>query len=398
MLEKLNSSFSQSYMYLCGGSGKIIYHPRNMQIGAGLYEENSETAAGYEDGIHTENFDGSRIVIVDTISYTGWKAVAVTPVSLLKVGMRSNRYIILLMMLLTMLAVLLLNRLISSRISSPIRRLTASIRDREVTAENVPKVYIGGSSEVRYLGMTLQRLLDRISDLMREIVIEQDEKRKSELDALQSQINPHFLYNTLDSIVWMVEGERNKDAVFMLTQLASLFRISLSKGRTVISMEDELRHALNYSNIQKVRFKDSFKITFDTDPEVNGCCTVKLIIQPIIENAIYYGVKDMEDEGEITVRSYVSGDDVYIEVTDNGYGIPEEDVETLLTECGRKHARGSGVGLINVHSRIQLRFGREYGLKIESEPDEGTKVTIHLPRIAYSEENRMRLEEVRIRK
>jgi two-component system sensor histidine kinase YesM len=190
----------------------------------------------------------------------------------------------------------------------------------------------------------------------------------------------------------MIEGEKYDDAVFMITQLASLFRVSLSSGKTIIPIEDEMRHAGNYMNIQKVRFKDAFTIDFDIDDAIKNCCTVKLIVQPILENAVYYGVKDMED-GEIRVRGCLGDDgDIYITVSDNGFGMSSEELEFLLTDDTRVRKKGSGVGLINVQRRIQLRLGEEYGLKIESEPDEGTQVTIHLPAIPCTEENRKMLE------
>ena len=132
--------------------------------------------------------------------------------------------------------------------------------------------------------------MGQIQDLMQDIVVKQEEKRKSELDALQSQINPHFLYNTLDSIVWMITGERYDDAVFMITQLASLFRISLSTRKTIIRIEDEIKHAQNYMNIQKIRYKNAFQVEFQIEPEIMQCCTVKLVVQPLLENAIYYEI------------------------------------------------------------------------------------------------------------
>ncbi|GFI57413.1 sensor histidine kinase BtsS [Muribaculaceae bacterium] len=142
--------------------------------------------------------------------------------------------------------------------------------------------------------------MEQLQQLMKDIVVEQEEKRKSELDALQSQINPHFLYNTLDSIVWMIEGERYEDAVFMITQLASLFRISLSRGRTIISVEDEIKHARNYMNIQKIRYKNIFTVDFQIEEEILSYCTVKLIVQPLLENAIYYVVPS---SGQLSISS-----------------------------------------------------------------------------------------------
>ena len=392
MLEGVNDNPSQRYVYLCDNNGAIIYHPMLMQIEAGLFNENNAVAATYDDGSHKEEYLGEkRIVTVNTMSYTGWKLVSVIPTSNSYLGMKDIRYFVMMIISITLLAMLILNRLVARRVTRPIIKLNDSIREIEMGKVN-PSVYIGGPSEIEHLGKTLRRSYDQIDQLMKDMVASQEEKRKSELDALQSQINPHFLYNTLDSIVWMIEGAKYEDAVFMITQLASLFRVSLSSGKTIIPIEDEIRHASNYMNIQKVRFKDAFTIDFDIDEGIKRFCTVKLIVQPILENAVYYGVKDMED-GQIHVKGFMGEDgDIYITVSDNGFGMSSEEVEGLLTDDTRVRKKGSGVGLINVQRRIQLRFGEEYGLKIDSEPDEGTTVTIHLPAIEYTEKNRKALE------
>lgn len=395
MMEGVNDNTSKSYVYLCDASGNIIYHPMLMQIAAGLYNENSTTAASYDDGSIKEVFMGeNRIVTVKTMSYTGWKLVSVIPGSNPYYGMKDIRYFVIMVLSITLLAMLILNRMVANRVTRPITMLNNSIMEIEMGRSD-PAVYIGGPSEIEHLGRTLKSSYEQIERLMKDMVESQEEKRKSELDALQSQINPHFLYNTLDSIVWMIEGEKYDDAVFMITQLASLFRVSLSGGKTIIPIEDEIRHAGNYMNIQKVRFKDAFTITFDIDERIKNLCTVKLIVQPILENAVYYGVKDMED-GEISVRGFLGDDgDVYIRVSDNGFGMSSEETALLLTDNSRVRKKGSGVGLINVQRRIQLRFGQQYGLVIESEPDEGTSVTIHLPAIECNDENRKMLESGR---
>lgn len=395
ILKKANVGNSSEYVYLIDGKGEIIYHPRQKLIYTDLYQENNIEAAGYEDGSTEEIFQGEkRLVTVKTVSYTGWKIVSVVPMSSFDMGMTGTKYFVIMLVTVSMLAVILLNQLVSASIAMPLKKLNNSVKEWETGNMN-PSIYIGGSMEVEHLGCTLRSTVEQIRQLMRDIVVEQEEKRKSELDALQSQINPHFLYNTLDSIVWMIEGERYEDAVFMITQLASLFRISLSRGKTVISVEDELKHARNYMNIQKVRYKNIFEVRFDIDPEILQCCTVKLVVQPLLENAIYYGVECMDGDGEIDVNGYRREDDIYIEVRDNGLGIPEDEVEQLLKENNRVHKRGSGVGLLNVHNRIRLRFGEEYGLEIESEPDEGTTVRIHLPYIVYTPEEQERLESGR---
>ena len=397
LLTKANTDNASEYVYLMDGSGELIYHPKQKLIYTDLFSENNLVAASYEDGSHKEEYDGEkRIVTVKTISYTGWKIVSVVPMSSFDMGISGMRMFVILLMSLSMLMIILLNQFVSANIAKPLKRLNDSVKDWEAGNMN-PDIYVGGSLEVEHLGKTLRSTVAQIQELMHDILVEQEEKRKSELDALQSQINPHFLYNTLDSIVWMIEGERYEDAVFMVTQLASLFRISLSRGKTIISMEDELKHARNYMNIQKIRYKNKFTVEFQVEDAILSCCTVKLVIQPLLENAIYYGMESMDGDGEITVVGYRKGDDVYVEVRDNGLGMPDEMVDALLTENNRVRKHGSGVGLINVHNRIRLRFGEPYGLEIDSCLDEGTTVRIHLPYIAYSPENTELLEGGRLK-
>ncbi len=392
MMRQINTLNNGQYYYLCDSNGQIIYHPRQIQISDGIASENSAAAAKYRDGVCEETFEGERrTVIVNTISYTGWKLVGVIPDSTFTHGMINVRYFIVMLMLLMVMTLVIIYRVVSVRISSPICRLNDSVMGYE--AGGKPEIYIGGSSEIRYLGQSIQSSYEKIETLMKRSVQEQNERRKSELDALQSQINPHFLYNTLDSITWMVEGGRNDEAVFMISQLAKFFRISLSQGCTVISIKDELQHAESYMNIQKVRYKNSFSIVFDIDPDVCSCCTVKLILQPILENAIAYGVSGMDDCGEIRVTGRIQEGSVILSVTDNGIGMSEEEVRFLLTDSGRVRKHGSGVGLVNVNNRIQILFGKEYGISVESEPDEGTTVSVCLPAVPYTEENRKILEK-----
>lgn len=392
LLEKANTDTSSEYVYLMAPDGEIIYHPKQNLIHMGLYEENNTEAAGYEDTTVKENFHGEkRLVTVKTISYTGWKLISVVPMKSFSMGMTGMRNLVVLLVALTVLAVVILNQMVSARISKPLRRLNDSVKEWEAGNMN-PDIYIGGSMEVEHLGKTLRSTVAQIRQLMDDIVVEQEEKRKSELDALQSQINPHFLYNTLDSIVWMITGERYDDAVFMITQLASLFRISLSKGKTVIKIEDEVKHARNYMNIQKIRYKNSFEVDFQIEEDILDGCIVKLVLQPLLENAIYYGMEFMDGEGEIHVRGYRKDKDVYLEVEDNGLGMPEEEAAELLNGKERPHKHGSGVGLVNVHSRLKLRFGEAYGLVIHSCPDEGMMVQIHIPYIPYTVETQKFLE------
>lgn len=392
MMNQINKMDNGQYYYLCDGNGQIIYHPKQMQIHNGKFKENNHSTAKLKEGIHDENFEGKqRKVLVNTISYTGWKLIGVIPDSIMNHEMLNVQQVITMLVLLMAMMLIVVNRIVSAKISSPILKLNHSVREYEAGKE--PEIYIGGSMEIRHLGESIQSSYRHNEELMQEIVREQKERRKSELDALQSQINPHFLYNTLDSITWMVEGGRNDEATFMISQLAKLFRISLSKGHTIISIKDELQHAQSYMNIQRVRYKDAFVVTFDIQPELYSYCAVKLTLQPILENAINYGVSGIDEQGEICVTGRLKDGMCILSVSDNGIGIPEEEIEYLLTDENRVPKKGSGVGLINVNNRIQILFGKDYGVRIESEWDEGTTVSICVPAILYTEENRKILEK-----
>lgn len=369
---------SPGYVYLVDSNGKLIYHPKQNLIFSNLIEENNIQDAALEDGIHKESFHGEeRMLVVKTVGYTGWKIISVTPIKRLYGTFFRSQLMAFLVVAIAILVMIFLNQLVSVRVVKPLKRLENSVK--EIDFSPTPQIYIGGPHEIQHLGKTIQSMVVEMRRLTDDIVREQEEKRKSELDALQSQINPHFLYNTLDSIMWMIEAEKYEDAISMVQALGSLFRISLSKGKTLITIEDEIRHAQSYVAIQKYRYKNRFEAFFDVDNSLTHYKTIKLIIQPLIENAIYYGMEFMDGDGEIHIRVKPDGADLSIEVADNGPGIPTERLSSLLTEETRERSRGSGIGLRNVHQRIKLYFGSAYGLEIESEPDEGTLVRIRLP-------------------
>lgn len=388
VFDKANEQNS-GYVYLMDRNGEIIYHPRQKAIYSGMVKENNRMASTYEDGTHIENFMGEeRAVVVKTIGYTGWKIVNVTPTSELFRNTIHIGFFMVMICTVTIFLILFGNIFISDRVTEPLRNLEESIRYLEEGHLEDEHIYIGGSHEIRHLGQTITLMVKRMKDLMDKMVREQEDKRKSELDALQSQINPHFLYNTLNSVVWMVECEQYREALSMVKALAKLFRISLSKGNSIITIEDELTHAQNYMSIQQMLYRNKFCVKIDVEPAIRGCITIKLIVQPILENAIYHGMEFMDGEGEITVHGYEKDGDIYIEVSDNGMGIPEETIESLLTDKSRARGKGSGIGLWNVNQRIALYFKGDYGLSIKSELDEGTTVTIHLPKILYEDYRR----------
>lgn len=384
LFTKVNSQ-EMGYVYLMDSNGKIIYHPRQNLIFSDMIQENNDVAKMYEDGSHRETFNGEdRMVVVKTVGYTGWKIVSVMPMANFFRDFSRIRAMAVVIIILAIFVMIFANQFVAVRVVQPLKSLEDSLKGIGIYKE--PQIYIGGSPEIQHLGETIRSMVEQLRKLTDDIVKEQEEKRKSELDALQSQINPHFLYNTLDSIMWMVEAEKYEDAISMVQALSRLFRISLSKGKNIITIGEELQHAQNYVDIQKYRYKNKFVSYFDIEEGIEKYKTIKLIIQPLIENAIYYGMEYMDGDGEIHIRAYTKGEDLYIEVEDNGLGMQKEQVESLLTDDTRIRSKGSGIGIRNVHQRIQLYFGKKYGLEIKSEPDEGTIVRIHLPKTESVEE------------
>lgn len=379
----------KGYVYLIGRDGEIIYHPRQNLIFSNIIQENNQTASTYDEGVHNEEFQGEqRVVVVKTVGYTGWKIVSVVSKESLFSDLNQTRMMALLNLVLAIFLMIFVNQYVAVRITDPLKKLEKSIQGIEMKQQ--PVVYIGGPPEIQHLGLTIRFMVEELQELTDKMVKEQEEKRKNELDALQSQINPHFLYNTLDSIMWMIESERYEDAVSMVQALGRLLRISLSRGKNVISVGDELQHARSYLAIQRYRYKNKFTSYFEVEPDIEQYKTIKLVIQPLIENAIYYGMEYMDGEGEIHIRAYTRDQDLYLEVEDNGPGMPEEQVEHLLTGGEKARKKGSGIGLKNVNQRIQLYFGTQYGLEIESEPDEGTVVRIHIPKTTEEEAGEQR--------
>ncbi len=372
--------FNGGYVYLASNTGELIYHPQQQLIYAGLMEENHKQAATYSDGCHDITFDGRRYqMTVKTVGYTGWKLVGMVPAQPLGLGMNQLGLFAVSLLLFSAFLMAFLTFRISAHITDPIYELEESIKKLENGQENV-EIQEGGCYEIQHLGHTINSLVSTMRHLMDDIVQQERQKRKSELDVLQSQINPHFLYNTLDSVIWMTESGRYEEAIQMVTSLARFFRISLSRGNGFIPIRDELEHARHYMTIQQIRFKNRFTSEITADEDVQQLYTVKLIVQPLLENAIYHGMSEAEDDGKIRVHAYRHGSEVWIDVEDNGLGMRPEVAEQLLSRSRPAvTGSGSGIGVINVHQRIQLSFGKQYGLTIESEPDEGTRVRIRIP-------------------
>lgn len=365
------------YAYLMDDHGGLICHPRLQLIYQGLAEENREAAEAQIVGVTQDRQGGrERVLIITTVGQTRWRMVGVAYLD--ELFALQNSFIRILSVVLACAALLSVAAatLMAFWVTRPIRHLEhkmQKVQDGDLNVTITEK----GFREIRAVSSAFNHMLEQIRELMARVVREQETKRLHELNALQAQINPHFLYNTLDSIVWMEERGRSHEAITMVLSLAKLFRISISKGRRFITVREELEHVRNYLIIQKMRFKDKFTYEIDAQEEALGERTVKLIVQPLVENCIYHAIDEAQGtELHIRIRVWVDERDIFFRVQDDGVGIQESRLpELLITSNG-----GSGIGLKNVHERVQLTYGAAYGLTIESAEDVGTCITIRLPR------------------
>lgn len=372
-LEQLfkNVSFgNNSYIFLSDNDGEIIYHPKMQLINSGFVNE---------DDYAKKN----QIITKSTVGYTGWNIVDVTSKNLNFNSLKNNLFFISILMF-YILILFLINYFISGKVSKPIVSLDNMIKEIDRGNYKV-KSNIKGFYEVEHLGNSIEDMAVKIEKLMEDIEKEHEQKMISEFETLQSQINPHFLYNTLEVIVWMIENEKPKDASKTVVALSKFFRISLSKGKSIISVENEIEHVRNYLMIQSFRYKDRFVFNINMSEDSKKLSTIKLILQPIVENAIYHGLEYLDD-GEIYISSYIEDENLYFSVEDNGLGMTEDVIENLKNGKVSNKSMGSGIGIKNIDERIKIFFGKQYGLEIYSELDEGTKVLIKLPIVTYEED------------
>lgn len=370
----------RGYIYIIDSKGNIVYHPQQQLINVGLKREDIDGVLEHVFGRYTDKFNGEkRLITIETVNYCRWRIVGVAYLDDVSAIKKDVGNYAIWVFAVGSLCVILLSAFISAKISHPIKQLERSMKMVEQGRFDI-NIDVMGEAEVAQLSKTFNIMVARIKFLMSQIVLEQEAKRKSEINALQAQINPHFLYNTLDSIVWMAEHEKNGDVITMVTALAKLFRISISKGKNIITVNEELEHVRNYLIIQMKRYKSKFDFEIEAQEEILNYKTLKLILQPIVENAIYHGIEYMVDKGLIKITVGVVDGKLLYQVRDNGLGMEPEVCKNLLVKESKSEV-DSGVGVKNVHERIQLSFGKEYGLEIESELEIGTNVSIWLPLI-----------------
>lgn len=378
----------RGYCFVVNDSGEIVYHPQQQLIYSGIKSESLSDIEQMADGI---SVDGDRIYAIADIAASEWRVVGVSYIDEMIDGRISEIYknvAAFAVIGLVVLAVFIV--FVSERISKPVRELANAMKDFERDAERFHYRPVKGVYELESLSESFDHMVTKIQALMVHIVDEEKTLRKTELKALQAQINPHFLYNTLDSIQWMCEKKDTDKAIAMVSALARLFRISISKGKELIPIEKELDHVRSYLVIQSYRFKGQFEYTFYADEALSSYYCNKITLQPIVENSIIHGFYGMYDEGEIHIRVTDGGDCIYMQVEDNGVGMTKE-------QCGKIIAHDEsdsfGIGIKNVNDRLKIYFGREYGLSIESELDYGTTVTVKIPKL--TEEDVRREGEIR---
>ncbi|WP_054742768.1 sensor histidine kinase [Cellulosilyticum ruminicola] len=348
-----------------------------------VIETNCKTTGHYDENIEILGHD--VYVITGLISDEITQYVYYEALELQRLGQRvkqqTNTLINVSMVIFLGIVVVtwLLVSVVSNSITRPLQYLckrTKEVGDGDFTTQQVK-----GGDEVAALEKSFNTMVGKIDELVVNIKKEQQNLRKVELQLLQAQINPHFLYNTLDTIIWMAEDGKSEEVVEIVAALSDFFRIGLSKGREYISLKEEAKHIRSYLQIQKFRYADRMTYTIDLPEELGEYRLLKLILQPLVENALYHGVKQKRGMSEIYVTAFYAEEELLLKVSDTGRGMTQEElgkVKKRLAQGFLKDAEG-GFGLANVNERIRLNYGKEYGLSIESTYGVGTQVTIHLP-------------------
>ena len=370
---------NQGYAFIVDADGNIVYHPQQQQLYNELQTENIDLVmnAGSDivtwgDGINKKMYSISRS------EKTGWTVVDCVRVEELLRRSNEAQSIYVLVAIGLMAVALFFSRFVAKSITLPIQRLCDSMERVQEGDFSVSDIVVDSENEIGSLTKSFNVMTQRIHELMAQNIREQEAKRQSELKALQSQINPHFLYNTLDSIIWMAEGKKNEEVVLMTASLARLLRQSISNEDELVSIGQEIEYARGYLTIQKMRYKDKLEFWIEVEPSILNIRLIKLVLQPVIENAIYHGLKYKESRGLLLVKGFMKNGNAVLQVIDDGVGMDQETLDHIY-ERHKVDYHSNGVGIYNVQKRLQLYYGNEYGIVYESKPGEGTTATITIP-------------------
>ena len=358
-------------------SGSLWRNGESVELARQIVEDNLSEIPEY--GVSHVLEERGQLVVYQTLDQADWKIVGVIPKRAIT---ESVNYIKILMIMLAAVAVavsMIVAELVAESVTRPIDTLVDAMEQVYVGNLDV-SVQTGRTDEIGVLYRSFNHMTGEMKRLIDAIYREQEALRKQELKALQAQINPHFLYNTLDSIIWSLRMKQVEESIEMLAALTDFFKISLSKGKDIITIEEEVKHVSSYLSIQHQRYREKFDYDINVDPALPGCRTPKLILQPIVENAIYHGLKPKEGTGYLYIHIFSEGDDILMRVEDTGMGMSKERVEKLNRELASVSSdqQGTGYGVRNVNDKIKIVFGKTCGVEIQSVEGEGTIVTLRI--------------------
>jgi two-component system sensor histidine kinase YesM len=327
-------------------------------------------------GFFTKNINGESYQFIYFQSdYTNWKTVGVFPIEDMLAAITDFEKAMFLITVLILVAAIFLAVSMARMITKPIRELSALMKTTESGDLSV-RADIKSSDEIGMLGNSFNSMTQKMTELMELVYQEQHQKRQAELLALQAQINPHFLYNTFDTIQWMAKKYNATEVVDMIKALTTFFRIGISRGKDFISVGQEMTHVKNYLIIQSTRYEDLLTYEIIEQPGLEKFSVPKLILQPIVENAIYHGIKLKPEGGKITVSAAKDGGDIIFKVSDTGMDIRGDELEKINRNLREGKRDEEGYGIYNVNERIRLYYGEAYGVSIDSVYTKGTVVTI----------------------
>jgi len=375
-----------SDIYILDQQGTVAVHPGEEKPGDPLphllfnqiTEKHTEKDAS---GSFTE--DG-YLFSYKKMDSLGWTIVSQSPVGEMNGELNAFNRIMLFIIVLCVILGLIMALFLANNISSPIQKFVRSLSHLKEGNFSIPVQY-KRKDEFAYLFSQYNKMIARVGELIQKLYITEVMKKEAELKALQAQINPHFLYNTLDSINWIALKHNVQEISTMVTSLSDFFRYNLSKGNNMIPLEDELKQVQSYLSIQQVRFHEKLEYRLAVSPDVLQGYTVKLILQPIVENAILHGIEKRRGKGIILLDACLVDGTVRVTVSDNGVGADPEQLNRLLNEPHPESSKSYGIR--NVHQRIKQVYGDNYGLTFEAnEEGPGLKVTVRFPFIAKMEE------------
>lgn len=376
---------STGRFWIVDNNGEIIFAPKDYPTDSMLdgntinqIIESKKIKGNFIDKTKKEE----ELIIYNTLNRNGWKIIGKVRLDEIISSVYDIRNITISVIVVSIIFVFILNVFITEKLTYPIRNLKKKMKVAEMGNFEV-RAECKNTDEIAELCHSFNKMIKKIKELHENSIVEHENSRKSEFKAMQAQINPHFLYNTLDSIVWAVEVNKKDQVVEMTKALSIFFKTVLSEGKEWITLRDETEHVRSYLRILKMRYRDILEYEINLSEDILNYKILKLTLQPIVENAIYHGIKNKRTLGMITITGKVTDDNMLLlEVTDNGQGMTEEMLQEVIENMNNfseDDTRTSGFGLKNINQRIKLYYGEQYGLLMESEYKKGTKVSIIVP-------------------